>query len=280
MPARCDIRCGPECAWIFNPLHILPLLRGGTQISWSIHPHFTDPAPYTFQLQVGTTGNPLADDWLDLGDPLTDTYVTEDSEQRMFGMTMWTHYRLVLTTSVASYASPPQNVLGTFDKRDWLQIRNIVRQTSLRLRKKAGVEGYLLKRRLYGEPCDCVDTSTGETRRPNCPVCYETGVIGGYFAPYPCFFVEFLDQRKFRSHVTDRGTENDGPIVPCLMLNTPQIHSYDVWVDKGSDQRWYIHEVQARVELRGVPVVLAPVFLRLAPFTNIVHSLPITGQQD
>lgn len=274
--SSCKVRCEP---WIFDRIHVLPLIRGGTRVEWSIHPRFRDPSPYLFQLQVGRTSNPLSDDWEDVGEAVEDTYFAEDPEQRLYGMGSWTHYRIQLTTSVATYLSNPASVLGDFDKPDWTRIQALSRQLSQRLRKKAGTEGYLLKRRIYGEPCTCLDQQTGEVRLPNHDRCYGTGIVDGYFDPYPCYFVEFLSQKKTRSHVSDLQTQNDGPVVSARMLNVPMLHSYDVFVDKGSDQRWIVHKIEAEVEVRGVPVILAPVELRLAPFSHIIYTLPIADQQ-
>jgi hypothetical protein len=229
-------------------------------------------------LQVGSTGNPLADDWVDVGLPVTDTYFMEDPEQRLFGMAAWTHYRVQLTSGLGIYASPPQLIWGTMDKRDLQTAKGLMRQVDLRMRQKAGTEGYLLKRRLYGTPCVCSDPMTDETRVPSCPICYGTGIEGGYFAPFPCFYVEFTDSKAFRSHVSEQGTQNDGPVCAGRMLNTPQIHGYDVWVDRGSDQRWFIHRIKAETEIRGIPIILHPVELRMAPFSHIIYSFPIIGQ--
>lgn len=271
------IHCGPECAWIFDRILIFPLIKGGTRVEWGLHPQFKDPPPYTFQLQVGSTGNPLADDWADVGSPVTDTFFMEDPQQRLWGMMAWTHYRVLLTTPLANYASPPQLIWGTMDRSDAQKAKALVRQTYERLVKVAGVEGYLLKRRLYGEACSCLDTMTLESRRPDCPICYGTGIVKGYFDPYPCFYVEFSG-KKIRSHVSDTGTTNDGPVVAGRMINTPQIHSYDVWVDRGSDQRWFIHRIESETEIRGIPIILHPVEMRMAPFSHIIYSFPIPGQ--
>lgn len=273
------IQCGPTCEWVFSRVRVFPLVRGNTQVEWEVHPQFNDPGPYTFQVQVGQTGNPYADDWEDVGVPVVDTYMTSDAQQRAFGMMSWTHYRVIMTTSVGSYASRPEKVLGDFNHVDWTRIRALTRQLDLRMRNKAGVEGYLLKRKIYGERCSCVDLGTDEPRIPNCPLCYATGITGGYYDPYPCFQVEF-PKRATRSHVSDTGTTNDGPVIQGRMINNPMLHSYDVWVDRSSDQRWIIHNIESEVEVRGVPIILYPVQMRLAPFTHIIYSFPIAGQQE
>jgi hypothetical protein len=278
--ADCTVNCGPSCEWIFDRVKVYPQIDGGTRVEWTIHPQFADAAPYTFQLQVGRTSDSYADDWVNVGTAVVDTYYVVDSSQRAYGRFQWTHYRVVLSTSVGSYASKPQHVYGNLSKRDWLRAREIGRLEQKRLRKEAGQEGYLLKRRLFGTVCpDCTDSITGEVRNAQCGTCYGTGIVSGYYAPIPCVYAE-LSPHGTRSEldISARGTVNDAPRVQARMLNIPQLFSYDVWVDKDSDFRWIIHSIQHAVEIRGVPVVLHPVEMRLAPYSHPVYGIDITGQ--
>lgn len=273
--------CLTNCEWVFGSFHIMPLIRGGTRVTWTLHPQLKDPAPYTFQLQFGRTDNPAADDWVDVGPPVTDTYYADDPTQRLYGLQFRCFYRVKLTTSFAEYVSRPHNIVGTFDFADTQRARNIMSQQHQRLRFKAGNEGYLLKRRVFGEPCPiCVDQLTGETRVNDCLTCYDTGIVGGYFEPYPCVYVEFKPPKSTREHVSDLQTVNDGPVCECLMVNEPIINSYDVWVDKAADTRWIIHKITSGMELRSVPLILNPVELRMAPFSHIIYKFPIEGQQE
>lgn len=275
----CSPVCQENCDWIFSDLIVKPLVRGGTRVEWMLHPQFSDPPPYTFELQFGRTENPNADDWESITDPLVDVFYADDETQRLWGMSMLAFYRLKLSTVVGTYYSKPQSAYGHMAKADALKTKNILWQTEKRLKAGAGTEGYLLKRRLYGATCTCVDRQTGECRDAECPTCYGTGIVGGYFDPYPCFYVEFT-KKSFRSHVSDTGTQHDGVVENCRMINMPTVHSYDVWVDRGSDSRWIIHNVVSEVEIRGVPITLFPVQLRLAPYSHVIYRLPILGQQD
>jgi len=233
--------------------------------------------PYTFQLQMGRTGNPDADDWCDVGLPVTDTYFAVDDTQRVYSKFPWTHYRVLMTTSEATYASKPIKAYNNMSKRDWLRAREITRLETTMFRKESGTEGYLLKRRHFGTACDCVDSMTGEPRKHNCPNCYGTGILNGYYDPYPCFYVD-ADLQKFRNEITDgRGTTQDGPRVFGRMLNDPQLFSYDVWVDRYSDHRWMLHRIVGLVEIGGVPVVVKAE-MRLLPFSHPVYDIPIAGQ--
>lgn len=276
----CTVSCGPTCEWIFDRIKVMPQMDGGTRVEWTIHPQFADASPYTFQLQVGKTSNPYADDWVNVGAAVVDTYYVVDTSQRVYGRFQWTHYRVVLITSVGAYASKPQHAYGNLAKRDWLRAREIGRLEQKRFRKEAGQEGYLLKRKLFGTACTvCTDSMTGEVRNAQCPTCLGTGVVGGYYSPVPCVYAE-LSPHGTRSEIDAqaRGTVNDLPRVQARMLNVPQVFSYDVWVDRDSDFRWIIHSIQNAVEVRGVPIVLYPVEMRLAPYSHPVYSIDIAGQ--
>lgn len=276
----CEIQCGPECAWLFGRIRIFPQIVGGARIEWLLHPQFGDPPPYTFQLQVGRTGSNTADDWEDVGLPVTDTFYAIDSLQRVHGKFQWTHYRVLLTTVRGSYASQPQPVLGNLGHRDWLRAREIMRLETLRFRYEAATVGYLLKRRLYGELCNCLDTQTGEVLQPQHLRCYGTGFVGGYFEPVPCFYVEppagSLTKSRFDQGGM-RGTVDDATRYTGRMINLPQVHSWDVWVEQDTDQRWVIRSVDSLVEIRGQPIVIAGE-LRLLPFSDCLYQFPIPGQ--
>lgn len=267
--------CGTACEWIFARLRVLPKINGGSVVEWTLHPQFADPPPHSFQLQVGRTGNPYADDWENVGSPVLNSYSVVDSARRTYGKFQWTHYRVVLTTGVDSYASKPQPLTGNLSPADWRKAAAILREEELRLAQIPRTNGFLLKRRLFGEQCPCTDSLTDEVRDPNCTSCYGTGYVGGYYQAYPCFRVEH-GPVSHRSHRDDsRGTVDDRPVTSARMLNFPQVFSYDVWVQYDSDLRWIVHSVQSAVEIRGMPLVLDPVELRLAPFSHPVYQFEV-----
>lgn len=266
--------CEISCDRVFDHILILPLIRGGTRVSWRLHSQLRDAGPYQFQLQFGRTSNPDADDWENVGPAVYDTYYADDPKQRIYGMQNRAFYRVILTTGVADYYSQPTNIFDSFDFANSQRIKNLMAQESLRL-KTAGSEGFILTRRIYGEPCPvCVDLLTGESRKAGCTTCYDTGILGGYFEPYRCVWLEYTN-KEIREHISEVGTQNDGPVVAARLLNQPVINSYDVWVDKSNDTRWIIHKIKSEVEVQGWPVILSPVEIRLAPFSDVIYKLPI-----
>jgi hypothetical protein len=275
----CTIICGPVCEWIFARLRAWPLINGGTRVEWTLHPQFGDPEPHVFQLQFGRTGNPLADDWTDVGLPVVNTYWAVDDEKRVFGTTQWTHYRVVVTTAQRTFASKPTPLFGSLPKRQWRIAKEIERLELLRLRKEAGQEGYLLKRRLFGTPCTCLDGQTEEVANPQCETCYGTGFVSGYYDPYPCFYAELgLSGTNNRlDGGQSRGTVDDANRTWARMLNSPQIFSHDVWVDRDTDNRWEIHGISNIAEVNGVPVVVKAELRRL-PYSHAIYGLEIDDQ--
>lgn len=271
--------CQPLCdRLVFDRVAVSYAIPGGTRVLWTLLPTFTDPGPLTFQLQVGRTANPNADDWEDVGGPVTDVYFAVDPEQRVFGKTNWTFYRVLLTTPKASYASPPVNTNGTLSKHDWLKVRNLVRRKRTTLRLGEGQEGYLLKRRVAGAPCPvCLDFQTKEVRDPGCPSCYGTGLECGYFYPMSCVFAA-ISPRSRRIHIDGESRATiDDIVVQAQMLMTDLMIEDDVWVNKLTDDRYFVHKVDSMIEVRGVPV-LSNVELRPIPFSSAIYTIAIPDQ--
>jgi hypothetical protein len=279
----CQPSCPPECESVFDRVVVSYLIRGGARIMWELLDTFMAPNPLTFQLQVGSTANPNADDWTDVGLPVVDQYFAIDDEQRVWGKTNWTHYRLKLTTANGEvFYSTPTGGMGILDRREWRLARDLIRQRRLYYRKvpaSGGQEGYLLKRRWTGQKCEtCLDLQTQESRNPDCPDCYGTGFKCGYYYPLSCVWAS-LSPRTTRTQLDggqQRGTIND-VVVQADMLMTELMGEADVWVAKKTDDRYYIHNVQHTAEMRGVPLC-AQVELRPIAFSSAIYDIPIPAQ--
>lgn len=271
--------CPPDCDNVFDLVHVSYLIRGGTRVMWQMVPDFRDPYPWIFQLQVGNSGNPNADDWENVGLSVENTCYAIDSDQRVYGKTQSTHYRVKLSTTNGEYYSDPTAKSGILNVRDWRMAREIVRRERLRFRLSAQ-DGYLLKRRLNGENCTrCLDLQTGEVTDPYCPECRGTGKQCGYYYPMSCIWAD-LDTRTHKlnqDNQGNRGTVKD-IVIRARMLMLPIVDEYDIWVSRQTDERYYIHSIQNAAEIRGVPII-ANVELRPAPFSDVVYSIPIP-QQD
>lgn len=265
-----------RCSPVFDLVHVSYLIKGGTFVSWGLISTFTDPLPHSFQLQVGQTGNSNADDWEDVGLPVENSIYAIDGTQRSWGQIQRTHYRVKLTTSVGTYYSIPTGAMGLLNVADWKVAREIIRKERLRFHRDCQ-EGYLLKRRISGARCtSCLDLQLDESADHNCTECYGTGYQCGYYYPVPCVWAD-LSPRTHRLALDQQRGAVAQITVPARMLMLPLLDTMDVWVNKLTDDRYYVHTIQHIAEYSGVPLV-AHVELRPAPFSDVVYSVEIPEQ--
>lgn len=277
----CAFSCTPDCPSVFGRLMVRPTIVHGTWVQFSLLPGFGDPLPHAFQLQEGRTGSNLADDWIDVGLPFTDATYAIDTEQRAYGKTQFTHYRIKLTTTLGTYYSDPADCYGNLSFRSWRIWSNRLRQYRLQMERTIrGQPGFLLKRRIAGpRPTlgeGIVDYLTEEVVNPQAELTAGTSYIHGYFDPIPCFFADpdALSRREKLDDNYSRGTVNDEMRVGALLLGVPLVDSYDVLVNAQSDFRWVIHSIKNLEEIDGVAIVVKAEIRRL-PFSDPVYKIPM-----
>jgi len=85
--------------------------------------------------------------------------------------------------------APNTEVVSTLqiDRMDYMQ-QEMVRRNQY-IFEQAGEPAYLMFRRRCGERCGCTANDTNQPRT-NCPACFETGIVGGYYGPYDFLFID------------------------------------------------------------------------------------------
>ena len=273
--------CQPTCESVFSRVHVSYLIRGGTQVFWTVMRTFADPQPWTFQLEVGRTGSHASDDWVTVGDPVVNVCHAVDPDRRSYSVGLQdTHYRVKLTTANGEYYSLPTAKEGVLNARDWRLAGDMLRRERVRSRYTAS-DGFLLKRRITGQNCPrCLDPQTLEVMDTYCPICRGTGKVCGYYSPISCVWadIEPMQQQRQSDDELASGVERIS-ITRARMLMVPIVEEQDVWVDRRTDDRYYITALAIGASLRSVPLV-ANVMLRLAPFTDPVYDIVIPDQAD
>lgn len=280
MAELCETECPVSCPGPFERLIVYPSIRAGARVEWTFAASFADPHPWVFRLEVGRTGLSGADDWTQVGLPATEAGWLEDDQDRVFGSYQWTHYRVRLQTPRASYVSEATSCLGRMARQDWARAQDMFRRARLgidkRLTSDSGLQGWLLKRRLYGTPCTiCLDHLTREVKDPRCRTCWGTGFVGGYFQPKPCAWVG-IKPAQIRSELLDGAHMTFECLSQGQMIADPILHPRDVWVSGENDFRWGVIQIVPAIEIRGVPIVYR-VALGRFPFQDIVYEVPIPG---
>lgn len=260
---------------VFQIVTVDYLVPGGARVSWTLQPHFIDPTPatYLFTLQESPSGVPTADDWVSIAN-IVNGFTLTDPTKRLFGKTNNLVYRIQLITTLGTYYSDTADVLGHLSYRDFRLAREILRKESLRHRLYTSIDGFFFKARRGGTVCDCTDPLTGDITNSYCAGCYGTGFVGGYYAPVASSFCDVSpeESREHRETEQGRGTVKDIAIQGRFLGTLPPIQG-DVWINKSSDERYYMHSVKEEATLRSVPLIYT-VELRLAPYTDPLFLLP------
>lgn len=261
---------------VFFEIYVHNNPKGGSVVFWGLRRQFIDPLPYHFTVQWAEAAS--SDNWQDVAS-VTNTYFATDPVPRQFAVEIESFYRIKLTTPSGSYTSFPQQATGIWNKRDWLIARDICRKEQLVAHKFAGREGWLLKRIVWGERCpQCSDYDTEEVSNSKCPVCYGTGKVGGYWPAFPVwpYELEGGPQQRHKKQDDQVGMRDD-QIWQARMLAYPHISTYDIFVEKGSGNRYVIRNIGVAAEMRSIPLV-NNVEMRLAAYTDAVYNVPLEPQ--
>ena len=257
---------------------------GDTTICWELSRNFWPPEPtseYHFYVDLGRPGT---DEWVALNsEPIIDDCCYIDPCQRDVtdGYDVMYRVRMVIPLSTGEclvYKSEPVGTFGRLDKSDWLKARDIIRREYLQQQKIEGTRGFLLKRKKFGVRCQrCTDWDTKEVTDSNCPSCYGTGLVGGYYAGIEYWMtLQSNWGRRLTVAAEPRGTHDSGAYRLARCIFYPPIDTRDIWVRADNDARYIIDNYTAIAEMRGLPLVVMAQ-IRLAPASDVIYNVPIEG---
>jgi len=256
-------------------INLSSLLGIGTYVEWFLDRAFSEPGPYVFYIERAREFNSKYE-------------VVNVVENQPFGYDPRVlddpsgfanyFYRIRMRTGKGNYyLSEPVWSGEWWDKKESLIANRILQKEILRLKKTAaGVKGYLLRKRYWGEPCTrCLDLGTGDSTDSRCPVCFGTKFIGGYYDP-----IEYWVGTSVTT--ADKRLSGNGPTIlvmeNCRSLSIPSIDENDIWMNAYTSQVYRaMPGVGSIVELRNIPVVLS-VNLRLLPSTDIMYTYGIPNK--
>ncbi len=152
-----------------------------------------------------------------------------------------------------------------------------------------GEPAYIMLRKSRGEICGCRGSETGtQTPRTACPICYETGWIGGYYGPFDITFVP-PDTAVTRESM--EGGIKATRISRSYLTRTPIVQSGDLIIRRNGERliignvttkstRGIILQQEFDTELRPLKdtIYLVPVNRDLPTvFNPVVQNNPVNG---
>lgn len=261
---------------VFYQVRVDFAIRGTARVSWTVRPRFIDSQPWAFQLQVSRNGGV---DWENVGIEVTNAFFALDDEYRLYGKDLRIVYRVRLTTEKGVYYSASAQPFGWLRKRQWLIAREIIRRHTLQVKQTGltSLDGYLLKRRVEGTACTCLDPFTGGVTNHDCEACHGTGFVDGYWQAFENTMLDLSPELHGtqKDNQLSRGTVTD-MVAKGRFIGLPVLNRNDIWIDKESDRRYYIWDIQNLSEINQVPLIVNAE-LRLAEMTDAIYRVPLSG---
>lgn len=278
----------------FKRIQIVTHPLGGNLIAWEMYAGLCYDGPLHFYVDFGRPGADFGNmddteqEWETLNQsPVVNHCIYFDPEQRHWDQCIDFYYRirLVLPGQLDENGEPtvvlsqPQQANGVLSKRDWLMARDICRKEYLLQRKRTNItaRGWILKRKRWGNRCpDCQEFDTKEVLNGRCPRCWGTGFIGGFY-PAVEFNTIMSNAPWIREFARDPQISLRNSIIRYgRSVAYPYIDTNDVFVAKDKGDRYYVNRIQTGAEIGNVPLVVI-LELRLAPVTDIIYTIPLTG---
>lgn len=253
----------------FGRTDVWPSVSGATVVTWEQNKNFKEPIPEDSVIVLEFSYTPqFSDSWQQVSEqPLT--YYLEDRVNRWRSQSIYGGYRLrIVCSDAAEFESEPVELYSKLSFTEYRTVLRILRAENRQVYHKSA--GYLLKRRWLGVRCTrCNNPLINNAEQEQCPICYATGFVGGYFKPVPCA-LEFRPAGSNDTVDNSRGPVNDGNSDGRLTaLYAPDMN--DVWVDSSTGTRWRIQGHDVVASCRSLPVVLQ-CSLKSIPASDIVYS--------
>jgi hypothetical protein len=234
--------------------HFHLVTKNHVMVAYALNREFNEPGPYTFTLQ--RSRGPTDTDIETIAEVVDQPFMYDESPKiGQFDRDRF--YRVGLRDgNKVQYWSGRAQTQHYWEHQDWLLAREIIRKETLLLRKKVGTKGWLLKRRQWGDPCPvCVDPNTMQVTQPDCPTCYGTGMVGGYYEPME-YWVIMNPTQRIQKLTNDQGVVT-AVTETVRALAYPQVMQNDVWVHASTNARYRVLEdITALARHRGIDLIL------------------------
>jgi hypothetical protein len=256
-------------------------IPGGFDIHWDVSirgftPRFnveyseTESGPWC---RILADGEETADNFLTGVTPKLGT----QSIIRYFRLLIYKHVTTpTVSNTLVWTGDTPQYQANTPPHGVWLKYREMLRRHRLALEPRyGGQESAILRRKTYGVKCSrCSDEVLKSAQSSTCPICFGTGLEGGYHDP-------FLLLGQYQESPPADGTQeekemgvDEQEVSQIKTFAYPFVKYKDIWVAYKGSPRYLVKKV-SRVEYAQWPVFQTLTVSRL-PFSDPAYNIPVT----
>jgi len=232
-------------------------------VSWKIKPTTEDISLYTFSVKRAQSPDGPFNEIKTLSEQFVyhDTDINLEHKYREF----YYKIRVYETADPSNYL---ESDFAYLPNKPDVYAAEIIRRNNLLLKNYVGVECYIYIIKTYGQLCaNCFDYVKHRRRTSDCPVCFHTSYVGGYFGP----IISRVNFNPSQKMIQQSGFEMMPDNTAAWMSNYPPLKPKDVIIENGS-RRWRVVE-QSQTEKKRIPVHQ---MLQLSQInrTDIEYQLP------
>lgn len=255
----------------FEKITVFLGVLGGAEVSWNLKKDLPFATPWKFKVEQA---NEISAKWTPIAE-VENNVVIIDSKRYKYDILASSYYRVGLVAGDSKvYYSTPTSVGTRLDRRDYTLAKEICRRANQRLRIKSGKKGWLLKRKFWGATCtNCGNEVTKQATNSQCTSCYGTGILGGYYSPFP-YSLELQGIGQIADY-SEAGSKTNKVKTSARSISFPRIHYKDIWVDYDSGRRYAIQEsLNIEAFKRDMPLVIS---FELHPIetTSVVYNIEV-----
>lgn len=245
------------------------------RLSWQLNPDAPEIVDNKFEIYRNENfGEPQ--NWQKVGEVINDWTFLDESLILQIKTTDHIRYKIRVQIPEEHF-SPEVSIYPQLTVRERLILRSLLRRKLITLKSLPRFEGYLFKRMWKGERCECVDVLTGEVTNSDCPSCFGTGIISGYWKyGKPCPIIvsgPFTTTINFDFQNLFLGTIQPSQVEAIFPAIYP-ITIFDVWIPKTKFSRFYIVQTAVESEFKGIPLGWK-VIMRAATKSDVIYSLDL-----
>lgn len=254
----------------FIDFKVVPNYSKGFSYLWEIAGDFNDSGPWKFNIFKGQSPD---GPWFAISPELVNAYCWHETEGGLHKVNKANvlYFKVRMKTPEGEYNSPPVQPYGTLSRRDFLLVREIMRQAVLHSKGMAGVFGKVYMLSTFGPRCKkCLDPITGAIRDSHCKHCFGTGRDPAYNGPYT-MWLDFTEDSNHQTNIDKNGTV-EKKTFQVRAIGNPVLKYGDVLVVPNSDKRYYVRMAQMTSEMRRIPIIQT-LTVEEAPQTDKIYDL-------
>jgi hypothetical protein len=186
-----------------------------------------------------------------------------------------THYRVIIQHRGKRYDSSSVATFDKLAKQEYGLLNRMMIDEDIRMHRQGnGISVAILKQKVAGEPCKCVDPKTEQSCGTTlCEDCYATGIKGG-FDDAVFSYVEFQNQKSTLNYQQNGMGTDDKEIAKIRIVAYPELRRGDIVVNPRTDQRYIVNNIEP-MKFKGIVPFVYHLDTSMLDRKDVRYKIPV-----